>query len=136
MADLIHTFEYQSTKPSVDKAFQGMKCLTMGDSAMTEDRLLELLGELGLGACFEEEVEETEELKLECVCLKKEKGKLVYVIDGEESDSFDVSHSLGTQKVVDNVDTHACAYHEPLKTNKVNIGLGEETKEAIIGDYL
>ncbi|KAH9311554.1 hypothetical protein KI387_026589, partial [Taxus chinensis] len=50
-----------STKPSIDKALQGIKCLTMGDSARMEDRLLELLGEPGLEACFEEE-KETEEL--------------------------------------------------------------------------
>lgn len=48
MADLIQAFEYQNTKPSVDKALQGIKCLTMGDSARMEDRLLELLGEPGL----------------------------------------------------------------------------------------
>lgn len=58
------------------------------------------------------------------MCLEKEKGKLVYVIDGEESESLDVSHSIGTH-----------AYHEPLKIKKVNISLGEEPKEAIIGDY-
>ncbi|KAH9298190.1 hypothetical protein KI387_029872 [Taxus chinensis] len=39
------------------------------------------------------------------------------------------------REVVDNADTHVHTYHEPLKTNKVNIGLGEEPKEAIIRDY-
>ncbi|KAH9308753.1 hypothetical protein KI387_036664, partial [Taxus chinensis] len=50
----------------------------------------------GLEARFEEEVDEIEELQLECACLEKEKGKLVYVIDGEESESLDVIHSVGT----------------------------------------
>ncbi|KAH9303063.1 hypothetical protein KI387_014646, partial [Taxus chinensis] len=38
-------------------------------------------------------------------------------------------------EVVDSADAHTHAYHEPLKTKKVNIGSGEEPKEAIIGDY-
>ncbi|KAH9298978.1 hypothetical protein KI387_030660, partial [Taxus chinensis] len=53
--NLIQTFEYLSTKPSVDKALQVVKCLTMGDSAMVEDMLLELLGGPSLEARFEEE---------------------------------------------------------------------------------
>ncbi|KAH9330126.1 hypothetical protein KI387_002234 [Taxus chinensis] len=102
---------------------------------MVEDRLLELLGGLGLEARFKEEVEETEELQLENACLEKEKGKLVYVFDGEQEEILDVSHSVGTREVVDNADTHAHTYHEHLKTKKVNIGSGEEPKETIIGDY-
>ncbi|KAH9323017.1 hypothetical protein KI387_017656, partial [Taxus chinensis] len=38
-------------------------------------------------------------------------------------------------EVVHSVDACAHAYNEPLKTQKVNIGSGEEPKEAIIGDY-
>ena len=33
-ADLIQAFENRSTKPSVDKALQVIKCLTIGASAM------------------------------------------------------------------------------------------------------
>ncbi|KAH9287579.1 hypothetical protein KI387_031696, partial [Taxus chinensis] len=106
-----------STKPSVDKALQGIKHLTMGDSSRIEDRLLELLGELGLGVHFEE-IEEIEESQLECTCLEKEKGKLVYVIDGDEPESLNVIHSVGTHEVVGSVDARARAYHEPLKKNK------------------
>ena len=75
---------------------------------MIEDRLLELLGEPGLEVHFEEEVVEIEELSLEHMCLKNEKGMLVYVIDGEESESLDVIHSIGTCEVVDSADTRAC----------------------------
>ncbi|KAH9310437.1 hypothetical protein KI387_025472, partial [Taxus chinensis] len=53
-----------------------VKCLTMGDSAMAKDRLLELLGGPSLEARFEEEAEEAEEIQLERMCLEKEKGKL------------------------------------------------------------
>ncbi|KAH9313631.1 hypothetical protein KI387_022258, partial [Taxus chinensis] len=52
-----------STKPSLDRALQVVKCLTMGDSAMTKDRNLDLLGELGLAPCFDEEY--SEEMQLE-----------------------------------------------------------------------
>ncbi|KAH9296158.1 hypothetical protein KI387_039746, partial [Taxus chinensis] len=109
-----------STKPSIDKSFQGIKCLTMQDSARMEDRLLELLGEPVLEAHFEEE-EEEEELHLEHACSEKEKGKLVYVIDGEYLEILDVSHSLGIREAVDSADTRVCAYHEPLKMKRVNI---------------
>ncbi|KAH9301160.1 hypothetical protein KI387_012743, partial [Taxus chinensis] len=95
-----------------------VKHLTMEDSAMVEDRLLELLGGPSLEVHFEEEAEEAEEIKIECACLENEKGKLVYVIDGEEIESLDVDHSIGMREVVDNVDTHARAYNEPLKINK------------------
>ncbi|KAH9296447.1 hypothetical protein KI387_040035, partial [Taxus chinensis] len=60
---------------------------------------------------------------------------MVYAIDGEEEESFDVNHSVGTHEVIDSVDEWARTYHEPLKTKKVNIGSEEEPKEAIIGDY-
>ncbi|KAH9298091.1 hypothetical protein KI387_029773, partial [Taxus chinensis] len=63
------------------------------------------------------------------------KGKLVYVIDGEEAESLDDSHSVGMHEVVDNADTQMHAYHETLKKNNVNIGSEEEPKEAIIGYY-
>ncbi|KAH9292824.1 hypothetical protein KI387_041999, partial [Taxus chinensis] len=105
----------------------------MGDSAMEEDRILELLGEPGLEPCFDEE--ESEEMQLECTCMEKEKGKMVYVIDGEEMESLDVNHTEGMHKVIDSADEKACAYHEPLKIKKVNIGSETEPKEATIGDY-
>ncbi|KAH9319496.1 hypothetical protein KI387_021265, partial [Taxus chinensis] len=38
-------------------------------------------------------------------------------------------------EVLDNADERAHTYHEPLKTNKVNIGSEEEPKEAIIEGY-
>ncbi|KAH9298003.1 hypothetical protein KI387_029685, partial [Taxus chinensis] len=106
------------TNPSVDNSLQVVKCLTMGDSAMAEDRLLELLGEPGLEACFKEEVEEAEEIQLENVWLENEKGKLVYVINGEEAESLDVNHSMGMCEVVESVNAHAHAYFEPLKSKK------------------
>ncbi|KAH9320967.1 hypothetical protein KI387_015606, partial [Taxus chinensis] len=40
-----------------------------------------------------------------------------------------------TRKVLDSADEWVCTYHEPLKIKKVNIGSGEEPKEAIIRDY-
>ncbi|KAH9326213.1 hypothetical protein KI387_006391, partial [Taxus chinensis] len=66
------------------------QALTMGDSAMEEDRILELLGEPSLETHFDEE--ELEETQLEHVCMEKEKGKMVYMIDGEEMESLDVNH--------------------------------------------
>ncbi|KAH9313623.1 hypothetical protein KI387_022250, partial [Taxus chinensis] len=50
-----------------------------------------ILGEPSLETCFDEE--EIEETELECVCMEKDKGKMVYVIDGEEMESLDVNHS-------------------------------------------
>ncbi|KAH9296126.1 hypothetical protein KI387_039714, partial [Taxus chinensis] len=38
-------------------------------------------------------------------------------------------------EVIDSADEWACAYHEPLKTKKFNIGKKEEPREAIIRDY-
>ncbi|KAH9312234.1 hypothetical protein KI387_027269, partial [Taxus chinensis] len=64
----------------------------MGDSAMLEEMLLELLGEPSLGEHFEEE--EIEEDLFEQAYVKRDKGKLVYVIDGEEAESLDVNHSV------------------------------------------
>ncbi|KAH9319141.1 hypothetical protein KI387_020910, partial [Taxus chinensis] len=60
---------------------------------------------------------------------------MVYVVDGEEMESLNVNHSVGMHKVVDSADACTHAYHEPLKTKKVNIGSEKEPKEAIIGDY-
>ncbi|KAH9313326.1 hypothetical protein KI387_028361, partial [Taxus chinensis] len=37
--------------------------------------------------------------------------------------------------ILDSMDKKVCAYHEPMKTNKVNISMDVEPKEAIIGDY-
>ncbi|KAH9307474.1 hypothetical protein KI387_035385, partial [Taxus chinensis] len=67
--------------------------------------------------------------------MEKEKGKMVYVIDGEEMESLDANHTEGTHEVIDSVDEQERAYHEPLKTKKVNIGSQMEPKEATIGDY-
>ncbi|KAH9313044.1 hypothetical protein KI387_028079, partial [Taxus chinensis] len=39
------------------------------------------------------------------------------------------------REVLDSYDEWERAYHEPLKTNKVNIGSDKYPKEAIIGDY-
>ncbi|KAH9316231.1 hypothetical protein KI387_024858, partial [Taxus chinensis] len=54
---------------------------------------------------FEEE--EPEDIQFERVCAKKEKGKMVYVVDGEEMENLNVDHSVGMHEVVDSVD--ACA---------------------------
>ncbi|KAH9287494.1 hypothetical protein KI387_031611, partial [Taxus chinensis] len=105
-----------STKPLVDEALQVFKCLNMGDSAMVEDRILELLGEPVLEVYFDEE--ELEEIQLECACMDIEKGELVYVIDGEEVEHLDVNHIVGMHEVMDSVDEKAWNYHEPLKTKK------------------
>lgn len=67
--------------------------------------------------------------------MEKEKGKMVYVIDGKEMESLDANHTEGTCEVIDSTDEKSRKYHEPLKTKKVNIGLEMEHKEAIIGDY-
>ncbi|KAH9327923.1 hypothetical protein KI387_000031, partial [Taxus chinensis] len=79
-----------STKPSVDKVLQVVKHLTMGDSAMAEDKVMDLLGELGLEARFHEE--ESKEVQLECAYIEKEKGNLVYVINGEDVENLNVNH--------------------------------------------
>ncbi|KAH9301326.1 hypothetical protein KI387_012909, partial [Taxus chinensis] len=79
-------------------------------------RLLELLGETYLETCLNKE--ESEEIQLECTYMEKEKGKMVYVIDGEEIESLHINHSIGMHDVLDSVDEKVCAYHEPLKTNK------------------
>ncbi|KAH9299875.1 hypothetical protein KI387_044098, partial [Taxus chinensis] len=110
-----------------------IKCLTLGDYVMIEDRLVNLLGGPSLEAWFEEEV--PEDMQFKSVCAKKDKGKMVYVIDGEEKESLNFDHSVGMHEVVDSVDACACVYHEPLKTRKANIGSEKEPKEAIIGDY-
>ncbi|KAH9324218.1 hypothetical protein KI387_004396, partial [Taxus chinensis] len=38
-------------------------------------------------------------------------------------------------EVLESVDKTTHAYHEPMKTKKVNIGSDAEPKEAIFGDY-
>ncbi|KAH9308998.1 hypothetical protein KI387_036909, partial [Taxus chinensis] len=80
------------------------------------DRILELLGEIGLEACFNEE--ELEETQLERAFMEKEKGKMVYVIDGEEVDNLDVNHTEDMRKVMDSANEQECAYYEPLNINK------------------
>ncbi|KAH9303351.1 hypothetical protein KI387_014934, partial [Taxus chinensis] len=60
---------------------------------------------------------------------------MVYVIDGEEVEKLDVNHSVGMHEVINSADGWVHAYHEPLKTKKVNIDSKEEPKEAIIGGY-
>ncbi|KAH9304780.1 hypothetical protein KI387_009184, partial [Taxus chinensis] len=67
--------------------------------------------------------------------LEKDKGKMVYIIDEEEVEHLDVDHSHGTREVLASADVDACAYHETMKTTKVNIGTKAEPKEVIIGDY-
>ncbi|KAH9293891.1 hypothetical protein KI387_040905, partial [Taxus chinensis] len=64
-----------------------------------------------------------------------EKGKMVYLVDDEEIETLDVGHLIGRREVLDRVDKKMHAYHEPMKTKKVNIGLDVEPKEAINGDY-
>ncbi|KAH9321497.1 hypothetical protein KI387_016136, partial [Taxus chinensis] len=60
---------------------------------------------------------------------------MVYMVDDEEVENFDIDHSEGTREVLDNADEKARAYHEPMKMKKVNINMDVEPKEAIIGDY-
>ena len=48
MVDIIQAFDYNSTKPLVDKELQVFMHFIIGDSAMVEDSLLELLGEPSL----------------------------------------------------------------------------------------
>ncbi|KAH9288218.1 hypothetical protein KI387_032335, partial [Taxus chinensis] len=79
------------------------------------------------------DVEEPEELQLECTYMEKDKGKLVYVINGKEVENLDANHTMGTRKVMDIVDEKLHAYYEPLKMKKVNIGLATEPKEVLSG---
>ncbi|KAH9290887.1 hypothetical protein KI387_035004, partial [Taxus chinensis] len=60
---------------------------------------------------------------------------MVYIVDDEEVEILDIDHSTGMREVLDGVDKNARAYHEPMKTKKVNIGMDVEPKEVIIGDY-
>ncbi|KAH9313601.1 hypothetical protein KI387_022228, partial [Taxus chinensis] len=62
--------------------------------------------------------DESDEIQLECACIEKEKGKMVYVIDGEEMENLDINHSKGTHEVMDSADEKARAYHEHLKIKK------------------
>ncbi|KAH9324997.1 hypothetical protein KI387_005175, partial [Taxus chinensis] len=82
-----------------------------------------------------DEVEEKNAKLFECVYLKKEKGNMVYVVDEEEVENFDIDHLKGTREVLDSVDKEARVYHEPMKNKKVNIDMDVEPKVAIIGDY-
>ncbi|KAH9326142.1 hypothetical protein KI387_006320, partial [Taxus chinensis] len=84
------------------------------------DIVLELLGEPGLEAHFNEE--DSKEVQLECACMEKEKGKLVYLIDGEEVEKLDVKHTMVTCEVMDSDNEKAISYHEPMKTKNVDIG--------------
>ncbi|KAH9308975.1 hypothetical protein KI387_036886, partial [Taxus chinensis] len=52
--------------------------------------------EPALEACFEKE--ETEQINFEHACTRKEKVKMVYVIDGEDAKNLDVNHSVGMLK--------------------------------------
>ncbi|KAH9321902.1 hypothetical protein KI387_016541, partial [Taxus chinensis] len=65
---------------------------------------------------FEEE--ETNVEQLGNTCLKKEKGKMVYVIDDEEVENLYVEHTKGMCEVLDIANEKARAYPEPMKTNK------------------
>ncbi|KAH9323025.1 hypothetical protein KI387_017664, partial [Taxus chinensis] len=90
--------------------------------------------ETKFGAYFEEE-EEIDSNLLERACLEKEKLKMVYLVDDEEVENLDIEHSHGVCEVFKNANKDTRTYHEPMKTNKVNIGSEAEPKEAIIGDY-
>ncbi|KAH9318875.1 hypothetical protein KI387_020644 [Taxus chinensis] len=59
---------------------------------------------------------------------------MVYIVDDEVED-LDIDHLVGTHEVLDSADKNVCTYHETMKTNKVNIGMEVEPKEAIIRDY-
>lgn len=100
---------------------------------MAEDRILDLLIEPGLEPHFDEE--ESEDMQLEHTCMEKEKGKMVYMIDGEDMESLDVNHIEGTHEVIYSANEQACTNHELLKTLKFNISLETEPKEATIRDY-
>ncbi|KAH9331823.1 hypothetical protein KI387_003931, partial [Taxus chinensis] len=60
---------------------------------------------------------------------------MVYIVDDEEVENLDIEHSQGVHEVLDSVDKDMGAYHEPMNTKKVNIGVEAEPKEAIIGNY-
>ncbi|KAH9300163.1 hypothetical protein KI387_011746, partial [Taxus chinensis] len=102
-------------------------CLTMGDSGKIEELIQELFGEIEIGAHFLDE--EDDIILLEHTSLEKDKGKMVYIIDEEEVEHLDVDHSHGTREVLASVDVDAYAYHEPMKTTKVNIGTKAKPKE-------
>ncbi|KAH9315426.1 hypothetical protein KI387_024053, partial [Taxus chinensis] len=110
-----------------------IKRITLGDYAMVEDRLVNLLSGPSLEVRFKEE--EQEDIQFKHTCAKKDKGKMVYLVDGEEIENLNFDHSVGAHEVVDSVDACARVYHESLKTKKVNIGSKEEPKDVIIGDY-
>ncbi|KAH9313252.1 hypothetical protein KI387_028287, partial [Taxus chinensis] len=106
----------------------------MGDSAKVEEIIREIFDEGDSGARFAGETE-TDATLVNCGFLEKEKGKMVYLVDDEEVENIDVDHSTGRHEVLDSTDKTTRAYHEPMKTKKVNIGLYVEAKEAIIADY-
>ncbi|KAH9297982.1 hypothetical protein KI387_029664, partial [Taxus chinensis] len=60
---------------------------------------------------------------------------MVYVVDDEEVENLDIEHSDKVREVLESVDKDTRAYHEPMKTKKVNIGSEAKPKEAIIGYY-
>ncbi|KAH9306759.1 hypothetical protein KI387_011163, partial [Taxus chinensis] len=82
-----------------------------------------------------DEVDDIDAKLLEHDFLEKEKEKMVYMVENEEVEKLDIDHSECTCEVLDGVDEKGHAYHEPMKTKKVNIGMTVEPKEAIIGDY-
>lgn len=98
---------------------------------MTEEIIERFFRETESGEHFEEE-ENMESILLERTFLKKEKGNMVYIVDDKEVENFDVDHSQGMCGVLDNVDKDTRAYHEPIKTKKVNIGSENDPMEAII----
>ncbi|KAH9305661.1 hypothetical protein KI387_010065, partial [Taxus chinensis] len=60
---------------------------------------------------------------------------MVYIVDYEEVENLDIDHLEVMHEVLDNMDEKARTYHEPMNTKKVNIGMDDEPKESIIGDY-
>ncbi|KAH9298131.1 hypothetical protein KI387_029813, partial [Taxus chinensis] len=55
--------------------------------------------------------------------------------ESKEVENMDVNHIISTCEVMDNANEKVSAYHEPMKTKKVNIGSKVEPKDAAIGDY-
>ncbi|KAH9306955.1 hypothetical protein KI387_011359, partial [Taxus chinensis] len=70
-----------------------------------------------------------------CAWEEKEHGKLVFLINDDADDDeniLDFNHIESTHDVMNIVDEKEHAYHEPMKTKKVNIGTDTNPKEAII----
>ncbi|KAH9288450.1 hypothetical protein KI387_032567, partial [Taxus chinensis] len=79
-----------------------MKHLTMGDNAKDDELLQIFLGKSDLLAQFKEE--ETYTKQLGNAFLKRKKGKMIYMVDVEEVENWEIEHTKGTCEVLDNVD--------------------------------